>query len=171
MANLKDNLSKPLTLDTIASGLKRVYQRGRKAQKNLSDAQTNEDFHELQKRVNYLAVQLEIVHPIWPDMIDLWRSELEKLSQLLVTSEGLFQLSEFLRTHGDMSDKNNGVYLMNTLVEGHGEQVQQHAMLLAQKVYSLKPKHFLKLLTSAWEAHDSERAQQILPSEKLKLSE
>lgn len=168
---LKDSLSKPVSQDTIQSGIKKVYQRGRKAQKNLSDSQTNEDFHELQKRVNYLGIQLGIVRPIWPDMIDLWQSELEKLSQLLVTSEGLYQLSGFLRTNGDMDDKNNGLYLMNTLTEGHREQVQQHALLLAQKVYSLKPKHFLKFLNAAWVAHESESAQQILPSEKLKLSE
>lgn len=169
--SLKDDLSKQISQDVIESGLKKVYQRGRKAQKNLSDSKTNEDFHELQKRVNYLDIQLGILSPIWPDMIRIWQSELEKLSQLLVTSEALYQLSGFLQTYGDMGDKNNGVYLMNTLVEGHREQVQQHALLLAQKIYSLKPKHLLKFITAALDANASESAQQILPVEKLKLSE
>ncbi len=168
---LKDSLTKAVSRDTMQSGLKRVYQRGRKAQENLSDAQTNEDFHELQKRVNYLDIQLGILSPIWPEMIDVWQSELKRLSQLLVTSEGLYQLSGFLQIDGNTGDKDNGGYLMNTLIEGHREQVQQHALLLAQKVYSLKPKHFLKFITAAWDAHESESAQQMLPSEKLKLSE
>lgn len=167
---LKEELSKPISQETVHSGLKRVYKRGRKAQKALSDSQTNEDFHELQKRVNYLEIQLGLLSPIWPGMIDVWKSELEKLSHLLVTSEGLNQLSGFLKDNGDMNAKEDGAYLMKTLIEGHSEQVRQHALLSAQKIYSLKSKNFMKFIKAAWDAHEAEGAQKILPSEKLKLS-
>lgn len=168
---LKEQLSKPIAFDTIESGLKRVYQRGRKAKKKLSDSQTNESFHELQKRVNYLKVQLEIIKPIWPNMMDVWKAELKKLSDLLVTSEGLYQLSEFLKTKSGSNATEDGSYLMKTLIEGHREQVQQHAMLLAQKIYCLKPKQFIGLIQAAWDSHAMERTQQVMPSEKLGLSQ
>ncbi|MDT7829768.1 CHAD domain-containing protein [Pricia sp. S334] len=167
---LKDDISNPISRNTVLSGLKRVYKRGRKAQEKLSDSQAHEDFHELQKRTNYLSIQMGMLREIWPDIVDPLKSELEKLSQLLVTSEGLYQLSVFLRNNADMDNKDNGVYLMNTLIEGHREQVQQHAKLLAKKVFSLKPKHFRKYIETAWDAHEAESAQQMLPSEKLKLS-
>src|SRR5680860_1356438 len=165
--DLKEALSKPVSRETIESGLKRVYQRGRKAQKELSKSSSNEDLHELQKRVNYLEFQLGLLSPIWSEMIDVCQSELQKLSHLLLTSEALNQLSGFLRSNGDTNAKEEGVYLMNTLIEGHKEQVQQHAVLSAQKIFSLKPKHFMKFIMGAWDAHESESAQKILPSEKL----
>lgn len=168
---LKDTLSMPISRESIGSGLKRVYQRGRKAQKELSDAPTNENIHELQKRVNYLEIQLGLLSPIWGEMIDVWQSELEKLSHLLLTSEALNQLSGFLRSNGDTQAKDDGVHLMNTLIEGHKEQVQQHAQLSAQKLYSLKPKHFMRFITAAWDGYESESTQKIIPSEKLKLSD
>lgn len=168
---LKEKLSKPIDFDTIQSGLKRVYQRGRKAKKALSDSQTNESFHELQKRVNYLKVQLEIVKPVWPNMMDVWKAELKKLSDLLVTSEGLYQLSKFLNSKSDSNSTEDGSYLMKTLIEGHREQVQKHAVLLAQKIYCLKPKQFTGLINAAWDSYAMERTQQVLPSEKLGLSQ
>ncbi len=168
--NLKEGLLKPVSKDTLASGLKKVYQRGRDAQNALSDSKSEKDFHELQKRANYLEIQLGMLSPIWPDMIGVWKSELEKLSHLLLTSEGLYQLSGFLRSNAGGNIKEDGVYLMNTLIEGHREQVQQHALLSAKKIYSLKPKHFMKYIDAAWETHESESAQKILPSDKLKLS-
>lgn len=169
--DLKEGLSKPVARKTIASGLKRVYQRGRKAQKKLSDAASNETIHELQKRVNYLEIQLGLLSPIWSEMIGVWQAELQKLSHLLVTSEALNQLSGFLRANGDANAKEDGVYLMNTLIEGHKEQVQQHAVLTAQRIFSLKPKHFMTLIQGAWDANEAESAQKILPTEKLKLSD
>src|SRR5680860_1427090 len=161
--NFKDTLSKPLARETIVSGLKKVYERGRKAQKKLSDTSTNETIHELQKRTNYLEIQLALLSPIWSEMIDVWQAELQKLSHLLLTSEALNQLSGFLRDNSDTKAKEEGVYLMNTLIEGHKEQVQQHAVLSAQKIFSLKPKHFIKIFTTAWDAYNSESAQKILP--------
>lgn len=169
--DLKNMLAKPISRDVIESGLKRVYERGRKAQEKLSDSQTNDDFHELQKRVNYLSIQLGILNSIWPEMVDVWKKELEKLSHLLVTSESLHQLSGFLKDNGDMNAKEDGVYLMNTLVEGHLEQVRQHALLSAKKIFSLKAKNFMKFISAAWDAHEAESNQKILPSGKLKLSQ
>ena len=170
-AELKNGLSEPISREAISSGLKRVYERGRKALDGLSSSTSNEDFHELQKRANYLKIQLEIFTPIWPEMMDVWKMELEKLSHLLVTSEGLNQLSEFIRTSEDMDAKDDGVYLMGTLIEGHREQVRQHALLLAKKIFSLKAKNFSSFINAAWDVHNSESTQNILPSEKLKLSE
>lgn len=168
---LKEQLSKPISYDAIENGIKKVYQRGRKAKKELSASQTNEHFHDLQKRVNYLKVQLEILNPIWPNMMDVWTAELGKLSNLLVTSEGLYALSGFLTTKSGANSTEDGTYLMKTLIEGHREQVQKHALFLAQKIYHLKAKHFAKFLRAVWDAHASEQTQQILPSEKLGLSE
>jgi len=168
---LKDQLLKPIAFDAIESGVKRVYKRGRKAKKSLSDSQSNERFHELQKRVNYLKVQLEIIKPIWPNMMDAWKAELKNLSDLLVTSEGLYHLSEFLNTKSDSNSTEDGTYLMKTLIEGHREQVQKHAQLLAHKIYCLKPKQFIEIIKAAWDAHAMEQTQQVLPSEKLGLSQ
>ncbi len=167
---LKDGLARPVSYDTIESGLKRVYKRGRKANSKLSDSPTHEDFHELQKRVNYLQIQTGILYEIWPQMMEVWKGQLEKLSHLLVTSESLYQLSEFLKADKNTDAKENGAYLMNTLIEGHREQIQKHAQLLGQKIYSLKPKHFIRFVRAAFEAHEMEGSQQILPSKKLKLS-
>lgn len=111
---LKDTLSEPISRKSVVSGLKRVYQRGRKAQKELSDTPKNENIHELQKRVNYLEIQLGLLSPIWGEMMDVWQAELEKLSHLLLTSEALNQLSEFLRSNGDTQAKDDGAHLMNT---------------------------------------------------------
>lgn len=170
-ANLKEMLSKPISRDAIISGLKRVYKRARSAKMELSESQTPEKFHELQKRANYLQIQLGLISPIWQEMIDVWESELEKLSQLVVTTEGLHQLSEFLRTNGSINAKEDGVYLMGTLVDGHREQVQKHALISAQRIFSLKTKDFAKFIDASWNAYESQTTQKILPSAKLKLSE
>ena len=167
---LKEDLARPVSYATIESGLKRVYKRGRKAKSKLSDSPTHEDIHELQKRVNYLQIQISILEEIWPQMMEVWKDQLERLSHLLVTSESLNQLSEFLKTDTKTDSKENGAYLMNTLIEGHREQIQKHALLLGQKIYSLKPKHFIEFVRAAFEAHEMEGSQQILPSNKLKLS-
>lgn len=164
---LKEQFLSPVSLKTLASGIKKIYAQGKRASDKLAGSSDKGDLHDLQKRATYLKHQLVIIALIWPSIFDAWTGELQKLSDLLVTYEGLAQLSEYLEKSTPMAKTEDGTYLMHTLTEGHGEQLKKHAVLLAKKLYFMKPKDFIAYLETSWDAHHAEGEQKLIAMDKL----
>ena len=164
---LQEHLKFKNAYTTLGSGLKKVYGKAKKAQEKLNDKVDAEHLHELQKRTSYLNYQLDILKPIWPQMISAWMQELDRLNSLLVANEGLHHLSRFLDTNPDQNHAEDGAYLMKTLIEGHSEQLQKHALLLAQKLFYFNPKDFVSYFETSWNVYNTQQEQQLLPLEKL----
>ena len=163
----KDLIPHTISFNHISPGIKKVYKQAHTAFNKLKGSSRFEDFHELQKRVNYLQDQLEIINPIWPRMMDAWEEELDTLNDILIAHEGLFHLSEYLAKNGDTDTSEDGTHLMATLIHGHSEQLQAHSQLLAKRIFYLKPKDFIHYIEKLWQAHQQQNEKQLLPLEKL----
>ncbi|MDX1629408.1 MAG: CHAD domain-containing protein, partial [Fulvivirga sp.] len=154
--------------DNIKPSIGRVYQRGKDAYEKVLETKDPADFHEWRKRVKYLMYQLEMLRRIWPDLLKTWEDELHKLSDCLGTDRDLFMLDNLIAGNEDKFKNDDNHYLLKSLIDEHRQQLQNHALLLGQRLYSLPTEHFSQLLESAWKAFDQELSPDIMPRKQLK---
>ena len=153
--------------ESISPGIKRTYKRGRKALKRANETKKPSDFHEWRKRVKYLRYQLCTINPIWPKFFNTWEYELHELSDFLGTDRDLFMLQNFIREEEKKSLKKEKAYLLNTLIDGHRAQLQEHALLIGNKLYSLSATSFISLIGASWDAEISSKKNSLMPYHRL----
>jgi CHAD domain-containing protein len=94
LPSLRDALSKSraavgdwprLDLDdrVMVQGVARTYKRARKGFKKANPCGTASDWHEWRKRVKYQRYELKLLRGIWPTVVNCWRAELHRLSDLI----------------------------------------------------------------------------------------
>jgi len=151
----------------IEPSLARVYKRGRKAFESSKETQAPEAFHEWRKRVKYLRYQIDILNRTWPDYHELIEDELHKVSDYLGTDRDLFMLQNLM--HEELHDaiEYNELFLLDSLINEHRQQMQQHAIELGYRLYQSKTKQFTEQMKVCWEAYERERAGDLVPSAKL----
>jgi CHAD domain-containing protein len=137
---------------TVRAGLRRVYKRGRPGFMLSGVERTTENLHEWRKQVKYLWYQVSILNPIWPNPLDVFAGELNKLADLLSEDHDLALLT---RTAIDQAGELNApdeVEKLVLLIDQHRVQLQARAVALGARIYAEKPNAFVNRLQSYWEA-------------------
>ena len=139
--------------DVYGAGLRRVYQRGRKAmQIALADPDDPAKFHEWRKRVKYLWYHMDILQQVWPLMLQDTANELHLLSDFLGDAHDLVVLKEILLAEPELSEGNQNLTTLLALTDRRRQSLEEASWTLGKRLYFERPRDFVRRIKTYWEA-------------------
>jgi CHAD domain-containing protein len=128
------------SFDTLAPGLGRTYRDGRRARKGAHDAH---ELHEWRKHVKTHWYHVQLLEPLWPEMLKEYSSVLHNLSQLLGDHHDLHVLRE--RVQGAPRDVAELMGMRQSFLE-------QQAHAIGNRVYAERTPQFVSRIGKWWSA-------------------
>jgi CHAD domain-containing protein len=136
---------------TIGAGLKRIYDKGRKAMAAAQSSRSIEDLHEWRKQVKYLWHQLQVLDPMWPGLIGELADQAHKLANYLGDDHDLAVLRGKVLAHQDAFPEAAGREALLALVDRCRDRLQEKAFLLGKRIYEERPAAFESRFGKYWE--------------------
>ena len=146
---------------TVDKSLKRVYKRGYKALQKAISKPTAENFHDWRKRVKYLRYQLEILSPMWSDVIKSYIEQTHNLTDYLGEEHDLAVLQELVLHHPERFNRQNKLSVLTTLIDRRRQELQSKAISLGKKIYTEKPDDFIDRIGNYWQIWQEETQQSV----------
>lgn len=136
----------------VAPGLEQTYGRGREEMKQALLKPTARNFHLWRKRVKYLRHQIEILHPLWPEVMEANAVALDRLGAMLGEEHDLAELLSLLSVNPTLCPDSIDRALFAALAQHRRAELQRAAQILGTRLYAEKPGRFVSRLGSYWEA-------------------
>lgn len=138
--------------EDVMESLYRVYKRGYKALQKIEKEPTPENFHEWRKRAKYLRYQFEMLHPIWPGMMNFLENEYHKVSDITGHHHDLSNILNFL---SDSQVEPKEYDLFKALANDLRLELEAKAISIGEKLYAEKPEQFINRMESYFLAHEN----------------
>ncbi len=136
----------------IAPGLEQTYGRGRAEMNEALSRPKARNFHLWRKRVKYLRHQIEVLNPLWPEVMDANAAALDRLGAILGEEHDLAELLSLLSVDPSLSPDDVDRALFAALAQHRRAELQRAAQILGTRVYAEKPGRFVARIGSYWEA-------------------
>jgi CHAD domain-containing protein len=137
---------------SIRSGLGATYGRGRTEMKRAYTRPTATNFHLWRKRVKYLRHQMEILNPLWPEVVGGTAIVLDELGHLLGEEHDLAALLGLLAVDQQLCPDPVERSLFAALAQHRRSELQAVARVLGMRVYTEKPERFVSRMGAYWES-------------------
>lgn len=142
----------PSGFDSLGSGLEMTYRRGR-TEMDRAAAQPNAlNFHQWRKRVKYLRHQMEVVEPVWPEVIGGYASSLDRLSEILGGEHDLAVLLGVLIDDPSLTSDPAERALLFAIAQQRRRELQAASLTLGARMYSEPPGRFVTRVEGYWDA-------------------
>ena len=99
-------------------------------------APSPESFHRWRKRVRYLEHQMEILTPLWPEVMIGMAMTLDRISELLGQDHDLAELLQALADRPDLCPNPLERALMTALAEQRRSDLQTASRILGRRMYA-----------------------------------
>jgi CHAD domain-containing protein len=140
----------------IKDGLQDVYKKGcRSFAAALADP-TVEVLHEWRKQSKYLWHQIQILEPLWPELLEKLADEVHRLTQILGDDHDLAVLRQTVLADPDAFGGDRTLEVLLALADRRREEVQQQAFSLGKRIYEDNPRGFADRIHGYWKAWRSE---------------
>lgn len=137
-------------------GLKHIYRSGARALAAASADPTVENLHEWRKQTKYLWHQLQILEPVWPQMMKELANQAHELTQHLGDDHDLAVLRETVTADPDAFGGDSTLETLLALIDRRRGELQQEAFLLGRRLYRDEPEVFTNRIKGYWKAWRSE---------------
>jgi CHAD domain-containing protein len=139
----------------IGTGMKKTYRRARRYLQDMGDLSSAETLHEYRKNCRNLQYQVELVQPLFPDLLKAYATTLDNHSELLGKIRDFQRFELYLQ--GDLSE----------VITIHGKENMQHAIRQlrlramagiyknAGLIFAEKPGNFIDRIQLYWNLHYS----------------
>ena len=139
----------------IGTGMKKTYRRAHRYLQDMGDLSSAETLHEYRKNCRNLQYQVELVQPLFPDLLKAYATTLDNHSELLGKIRDFQRFELYLQ--GDLSE----------VITIHGKENMQHAIrqlrLRAMEgiyknaglIFAEKPGNFIDRIQLYWNLHYS----------------
>ena len=136
----------------LQAGLRRAYKKGHAAMTGALKDPSDEKLHEWRKRVKDLRYQLELLEPVWPDVMKATAEQANALSDLLGDDHDLAVLRELLG--GELKDvlSKEASETLLALIDRRRTDLQRSSASLSEKLFAESPKQFEGRLKVYWKA-------------------
>ena len=138
------------SFDTMRGGLLRTYRRGRREMRVAEREPTAHNFHWWRKRVKYLRHQMELLRPMFPEVLDGYIAALDHLGDLLGEEHDLAELVALVKEQPALCVDAAEVTLLIALAEHRRTELQLEALAIGRKAYAESPKAFANRLGAYW---------------------
>jgi hypothetical protein len=151
----------------LKPGLKRIYGDGRTAFTQSEIGGHADLFHEWRKRTKDLWHQLELLEPLWPDLLKPLAEQFHALADHLGNEHDLAVLKEVLEA--DALARADGASALIDAIEARRIDLQREAKALGACLFAEKPAAFVRRLGKYWRAWKSQAATEPQPEETIQL--
>ncbi|MFC2137205.1 CHAD domain-containing protein [Bacteroidota bacterium] len=90
---------------SMIEGINKIYKKGRCLVNNCNKEKDSVMLHELRKAMKYLWYQLSIFKNYWPELINTYTKNFERLSDLLGIEHDLYEIFLYLSQNGTIKEK------------------------------------------------------------------
>ena len=146
----------------IGPGLKATHARGRHQMVAAYQAPSPESFHRWRKRVKYLRHQMEILTPLWPEVIVGMAVTLDRISELLGQDHDLAELLQTLAGRTDLCPNPMERSLIRALAEQRRADLQTASRILGRRIYAETPSALAVRISAYWESMELARKTQLV---------
>lgn len=143
---------------TIGPGLGTTYRRGRCEMVMAYRSPAPMTFHTWRKRVKYLMHQMEIVTPLWPEVILGMVITLDRMAELLGEDHDLAELLDTLAGRPELCPNPLERSLIRALAEQRRSDVETAARILGRRIYAERPNSLQGRFGAYWESMEEARA-------------
>jgi len=136
----------------VGPGLKAIHARGRHEMVAAYQAPSPESFHRWRKRAKYLKHQMEILTPLWPEVMIGMAITLDRISEFLGQDHDLAELLQALADRPDICPNPLERALMTALAEQRRSDLQTASRILGRRMYAERPSALTGRLGAYWES-------------------
>ncbi len=142
---------------SIGPGLKATYRRGRSEMVMAYRNPTPGNFHLWRKRVKYLKHQMEIITPLWPEVVLGMVITLDRMAELLGEDHDLVELLDSLTDRPELCPNPMERSLLRALAEQRRSDVQTASRILGRRIYAESPAGLKGRFGAYWESMELAR--------------
>ena len=140
------------TFSSIGPGIAATYRNGQKEMKSSMTAPSNERFHAWRKHVKYLRHQVEIVSPVWPEVVGGLATSLSHLGDVLGDDHDQAELVRMVGSLPDLMPDPDERNLLVALSQQRRRELQAAALVMGKRIYAEAPDRFARRLEAYWSA-------------------
>lgn len=140
------------SFEGLTPGLILTYRRGRRAMKRARETPSVANLHEWRKRVKYLRHQMEVLAPIWPEVVGGLSVAADGLGELLGHDHDLAELVRLVTIRPDLCPDALDRSLLSALAQQERREVQAGAWIAGARIYAESPSVFASRLGSYWDS-------------------
>ncbi len=137
---------------SIGPGLTLTYARGRLEMKRAFGSPTAGNHHLWRKRVKYLRHQMEVLQPLWPEVVGATALSLDRLGELLGEEHDLSTLLELLAVDAGLCPDPVERALFAALAQHRRSELQAAARVLGTRIYYEKANRYVSRLEAYWDS-------------------
>jgi CHAD domain-containing protein len=115
-------------------------------------APTTEHFHEWRKHVKYLRHQVEIVSPVWPEVVGGLATSLSHLGDVLGDDHDQGELVRLVGSLPDLMPDPDERNLLVALSQQRRRELQGAGLVMGKRIYAEAPDRFALRLEAYWSA-------------------
>lgn len=130
----------------LASGIRRVYQSGRKLYKLSVKTTDDHNLHEWRKQVKYLWYQLVILTPLWPEILTPLCKQVQTLSQLLGKHHDYFIFANTLQSMKAENKYTHEIKSLITSINSQKRNLEIKALRLGAMLYITSPRQIEQII-------------------------
>jgi CHAD domain-containing protein len=150
LERLDDWVNVPNRWSSIGNGVQRVYRAARRAFADARNEPTVKKLHEWRKQAKYLRYQLELLRAVWPEMVEQFAHQADRLGELLGDDHDLAVLRQRLTQDPERFGDGKGIELLFALIDRRREELEEEANLLGHRLFQDSPKAFTRRLQGYW---------------------
>lgn len=143
--------------EAVGPGLRATHARGRCEMVAAYKRPTPQHFHLWRKRAKYLKHQMEILTPMWPEVMIGMAITLDRIADLLGQDHDLAALLELLADRPDLCPNPMERSLMSALAQQRRADLQTASRILGRRIYTETPPSLDSRLQAYWEAMEMAR--------------
>jgi adenylate cyclase len=151
---LKDADLGPADAAGLTASFGETVRRARKASRIAFEECTPEAFHEWRKRTKDLRYQLELLHKLWPDVLEAFANSAKSLEQRLGDHHNLTVLSQVLSqalsAMPDGPDRTKVTRTLLQVIDEDRQRLQDEAHTCGRLLLAEKPKIWRKRIDRGW---------------------
>lgn len=137
---------------SIGPGVAATYREGQGAMRSAISVPTPERFHEWRKHVKYLRHQMEIVSPVWPEVVGGLARSLSQLGDVLGDDHDQSELVRLVASLPDLMPDPDERNLLVALSQQRRRELQGAALVMGKRIYAESADRFAVRLEAYWSA-------------------
>lgn len=150
----------------IGPGFQKTYSQGRNRMVYAYGSPSAEKFHRWRKSVKYFRHQMELLTPLWPEVVVGMAITLERVGELLGQDHDLAMLVHALNTDGRVCPDPAQRSLITALANQRRADLQTAARVLGRRVFAESPPSITGRFDAYW---DSRKPETILALNSISL--
>lgn len=136
----------------IEPGLRRVYRQAKRAEAEAYSARTDVAFHEWRKRAKDLRYHVDLLEPVWPEVMKNVEKTLHRLTDCLGDDHDLSDLRRVMTSSPTLTRGVKGVKRVIDRIDRRRSELQVDARPIGARIFSEKPREFSQRVGAYWDA-------------------